>query len=129
MLRAGRLLPVPAQLQGRDITVHYTSPLFQSQKASEAEAILQALTSSAQLLQADPGLLQNLDLDATFRAIWVARNANPRLLRRIQEVARIRQSQEQMQNLAQQAQVAESVAAAAKDAATGIREMTGIGAT
>lgn len=114
-LRTGRLLPPPPSLRGRQLRVDYSSPMVQSQKASSGQSIGQAFQAAIPLIQVDPGVLGNIDADATFRALWSNAGADPRLLRHPRDVAAQREQTAQQQQLAQAAKPARDYAAAAKD--------------
>lgn len=69
MMAEGMFPPPPEELAGATIQVDYVSPLARAQRANEGQAILRALESVAPLVQVDPTILDNYDLDATARRI------------------------------------------------------------
>ncbi len=125
-LRTGRLLPVPASLQGRRLRVDYTSPMAQSQKAAGSQNITQALITAAPLINANPSILLNVDDDKTFRDTWISQGADPRLLRNPALVRRLRQQLEQQQQAAALGATAKDFAGAGRDAAIAAKELPGV---
>ena len=117
MWRTARLAPMPRSLEGRRLSISYNSPMAASQKASESQAVIQAILSMAPIINADPTILMNMDADKTFRAIWVNMGADPTLLRDPIEVQRIKAALQQQQQLAEQAAIAKDFAKAGADAA------------
>lgn len=120
-----RLGEVPDGLSRARMKVDFRSPMAQSQKASEGGAVLTAIQSLIPLINADPGIMQNIDQDKTARFLWEMSNAPPDLLRDADEVAAIRQQESEAQALEQQVAIAGGAAAAAKDAAAAGRDVHG----
>ena len=81
------------------LAVDFRSPMAQSQKASEAGAVLNAVQSLTPFITVNPGILQNIDDDEVARFLWDSANANPKLLRDREQVAAIRQQEAQQQDL------------------------------
>jgi hypothetical protein len=125
--RTKRLPPPPESLRGITTKVDFRSPMAQSQKASETGAILTALNSSVPLINTDPNVMQNVNGDLAFRAIWEQSNADPTLLRDKREVEQQRAAAAQAEQMAQQVALAGGAAAAAKDAAAAGKDVRGGG--
>ena len=118
---------MPASLVGRPLGISYNSPMAASQKASEAQAISQAIIQMAPLINADPTVLLNVDGDETFRSAWINAGADPKLLRSPQHVAQLRQALQQQQQLAEQAAIAKDFASAGRDASEAQTGLSRIG--
>ena len=97
--------------------------MAQSQKASEAGAVLDALQSMTPILNVDPSSFSVVDPDKTVRFLWGAAFADPSLLRTEEQVAQIRQRQAAAAEAEQQVALAGGAASAAKDAAAAGRDV------
>ena len=68
LLNKGKLPPnMPEVLQGRDLEVQYASMIARSQKAGEAENINRVFGMLAPVMQIDPNIVDNFDLDKYAR--------------------------------------------------------------
>lgn len=124
MRRRNIIPPPPPGIAGREMKIEYLSPLALSQQASEVSGFIQLMNVAAPLVEADPTVLQNLDADETFLRLAHLLNVSPRMIRTRDDVAQIRQSNEAQQQLAQQAEIAQQLAKAGRDAAAGIKDVT-----
>ena len=124
MRDTGRLLPVPDAISGKALNISYRSPMALSKKQSQGQAFMQAMSLATPLIQANPGILDNLDSDIAFRDIFHINNVDPSYLRSSTEVMMGRQQQAQMQQQMQQAQLAQQQASATRDAAAGMRDIS-----
>ena len=61
-----------------------------SKRSAESQAFLQSLQVVLPLLQANPGVFDNINADAAVRTIMAANGVNPKMMRTEQEVAQIR---------------------------------------
>lgn len=122
---ADLLPPPPEPIQGRKLEVQYTSPLALSQRASESQAFLQFMTAATPLLQIDPAALQNIDSDVSMRTLAAQFNVNPKMLRRERDVRAMRENQDAMAEAAATADVAKTGSEALKNAAAGMRDVSG----
>jgi len=120
MLRHGKFPTPPEQLVGRRIEPQYTSPLAQSMRANETVSIRSALADIAVIAQARPEVLDNLDADYTFRAIFGMHGTDPKTLTPLRMVQEIRRQRQEKAATEQTLLDARDAAAAAKDAATAI---------
>jgi hypothetical protein len=125
MRRNRRLSPLPEGLRRARMKVEFQSPMAQSQKASETGAILTAMQSSTPFITVNPNVMDNYDEDLAVRAIWEQSNADPTLLRPLEEVRARRQQRQQAEQAAQQVALAGGAAAAAKDAAAAGKDVRG----
>lgn len=114
MLRRGKLLPPPPELEGARIGVIYVSPVAKAQKASQALGLLRALETVAPMLQIQPDLADNIDGDKAVRAVMDAYSMSM-VLRDPRHVAALRQARAQAteEEMSRQA-VTEAMGAAGK---------------
>ena len=118
-LRAGILPPPPEEIQGRDLHVSYISMIAQAQKATSLNSIRQGFEFAASLAQANPDVMDNVDLDGALREGLAAIGTTPKMLRPEEEVENVRAQRAQAQEqAAQQAQLAQAVQSAKDLAAT-----------
>lgn len=118
-LRAGILPPPPEEIQGRDLHVSYISMIAQAQKATSLNSIRQGFEFAAALAQANPDVMDNVDLDGALREGLAAIGTTPKMLRPEEEVENVRAQRAQAQEqAAQQAQLAQAVQSAKDLAAT-----------
>jgi hypothetical protein len=124
----------PLSLQGKSIRVQFTSPLDILRKAGEAKAVVELVSTAAQMEAIWPGTKDNIDADEALRVFHSAGRAPQTVLRRKEELEEMR-AQQQRAAAAQQgmmaaqagAQVAaDAVPAMAKAAEAGL--LPGIGA-
>jgi len=107
--------PAPPEfLKGADLRIDYVSPVARAQQASESQAILDTFTALAAMAEADPGVLDNLNMDEAARVIARGNGIPLKVVRPRAEVAEIREERqeqlEQQQQLEQGMAVAETVA-------------------
>ena len=116
LLRGAAFPPPPlALVRNPELRVEYVSPLARAQKASEGQAIALTLATVKPLAEADPGVMDNFDLDAVTRTVAEAYGLPPRLLRNASDVAYRRQKRQQALAMAQAAELAKPAARAVKD--------------
>jgi hypothetical protein len=116
---AGLLPPMPDVLReaGGEYSVRYTSPLTKMQKTEKALSASRTLESVIPLIELDPGIMDNFDLDE-FVAIQHDANAAPMsLLRSPEERDALRQARAEQQQMQQMMEQAPGVAGAIKDVA------------
>jgi hypothetical protein len=101
----GVILPLPESLLGQgSLVVEYVSPLARAQKASEMKAIQNTILMVGQLMQANPEVIDKVDMDKTVDEIADIEGINPELIRDQVEVGEIRQARATAQQAAQQMQ-------------------------
>lgn len=115
-LRAGILPPPPQELQGTQLQVEYVSILAQAQRAVGLASIDRMLNTTVGYSQADPSVLDNIDGDAVVREYHDALGVPQRLLRDEKIVTSMRDNRQKQQQQQQAAEMAQTGAAAAKDA-------------
>jgi hypothetical protein len=113
--RRGVYPPPPAILEGQMLKIEYTSPVLRSSRQPEAQAVLQVWGAAGQIGQIDPTVFDNLSSDNSIRIIHDAIGAPASTLRPPEDVAALRQAQQEA--AAQQAQLAQAqqLAGIAKD--------------
>jgi hypothetical protein len=118
--RAGILPPAPAEIQGHHINVEFTSMIELAQNANQATSVERLMQLAAQFAAVDPAILDNIDMDYGFDKISALLNNDPKLIRAPVQLAAIRAQRADQQKqaaIAQQADVAQKLAAGAKTAA------------
>lgn len=110
-----RFVP-PASLAGKSIRVQFTSPLDILRKAGEAKAVVETWSFAAQLAQAKPAVLDNLDEDESLRVFHSAGRAPQSILKRKEEVQDERAQKQKAMQAQQGLAAAQAAAGVAKDA-------------
>lgn len=116
--RAGILPPAPPQIQGRHLQVEFTSMIELAQNANQATSVERLMTLASQFAAIDPAILDNIDLDYGLDKISSLLNNDPKLIRSPIQLATIRAQRQQQQQeaaMAQKADVAQRLAAGAKN--------------
>jgi len=126
MVRKGKIAPPPSALQGVDYKINYISPMAVSRRASVSQAFMTAMSTAQILVQADPTVMQNLDVDGVFRSLMAQNNVDPTFLKTEREVKMMREQQQQQQQQAQQMEQAQQAASAAKDGAMAASQLGGM---
>jgi hypothetical protein len=80
------------------------------------------------ILTVDPSSLMNIDADEAVRSIFGWFNTDPKLLRKAKDVRAKRVAQAQQEQAAAQIGLAQGGAAAARDAAAGLKDIGAINA-
>ncbi len=101
----------PSGSRGK-INVQFTSPLDRMRRAKEGEGISRILEMMAPIAQVDPSVIDNIDPDETLREMRDILGAPVNIMRKPEDVKRIRQQRQQQQQLAANAAIAEQLAAA-----------------
>jgi len=95
MLRREMFLPVPEQLEGRDLDVQYLSPIATAQRTSQAQNILRGLETMSAFFQVDPQATDNIDSDAAVQIVARSFNWPQDLIKNQDEVEAARQARAQ----------------------------------
>ena len=124
MLRNDAFLPIPDALGGQSVRFEYESPVKRIRQAIEAAAARLWVAERAELMAVDPSALDIVDLDAYGRFGADAAGLPTKIVRGADAVAAIRKQRQEAQAAAQQAEMAERMAGAAKTAGEvpGIKE-------
>jgi hypothetical protein len=117
--RNGTLPPPPAEIQGKDWKVEFTSIMAEAQKLAGIGAIERAAGFVASIVQQtqDPTAFDRVDVDETITAYFDGVGAPPRMLRSDDQVAAIRSKRAQQQQQAHAAAIAQQASVAAKNLA------------
>lgn len=100
MNRRGMIPPAPPEIHGLPLQVQYVSMLAQAQRAASTGAMEQVLAFVGRLLAADPGAIDNIDIDEAIDEYATMMGVSPKIIRATQQVAQIRQ--QRAQQMAQQ---------------------------
>ena len=106
--------------------INYISPMAVTRRASISQSFMTAMSASQVLLQIDPSVMQNLDVDAVFRSLMSQNNVDPTFLKTENEVKRMREQQQQQQQQAMQMEQAQAATSAAKDGASAAVDLGGL---
>jgi hypothetical protein len=113
MLRRGMISPPPAQIQGKQLDVRYTSLVAKVQRMQDGVNLQRAMATAAPLAQIYPEVTDNLDPDVSFRYVMDTYGVPQKLLRKLQNIQELREqraeSKQQAQQAAMQAHQAELV--------------------
>ena len=110
MYRKGLIPPPPQELQGSDLKVEYISMLAQAQKMVGVTAIEQIAGFVGNLAAANPAVLDKLDFDQAVDEYAEMVGVPPAIIRSDDNVAKIRQAQQQQAaQMQQQEMLANSI--------------------
>jgi len=90
--RRGDFPEVPDFLAGQPIKIEYVSPVARAQKQGDAQAIMESFNAALQMAQADPDVMDNVDLDEGIRAIYAANGTPVEAMRSRDGVIQIRRA-------------------------------------
>ena len=126
-LRNGLFPPIPPQLHNQGWTVEYLGPLSRAQRQADVETVMRFFAAMQPLLQIDPTVAAELHPGRTA-AYLADRSGMPTLLLRTpDEMAQKRQDEADQQGALAQAQTLAAGAGAAKDGASALATLAGIG--
>jgi len=123
--RRGELPPPPKELEGQDLKVEYISILAQAQKAVSTGAIERGAAFVGQLAAAKPDVLDKLDADEAVDQYFDAIGVPPSIVNSDDEVAKMRADRARRQAAAENAEMAATVAPAAKAGADAAAVLAG----
>ena len=127
MSARGLLAEMPSALLETNMKINYVSPMAISRRASITQSFMQAMSAAQILVQINPEIMMNLDLDAVFRSLMTQNNVDPSFLNSEQEVAQTRQQMAEQQQAQQQLAMAQQAASAAKDAGSAASDLGAFG--
>lgn len=114
LFRAGMILPPPEGIAGDPFV--YESPMARAQRLNDLTSINQGIAVLAPLIQMKPDITDTIDLDEIAREAWKLSGVSPSAIRDAKEVQAIRQERNAAMMAAQEAQMAQALAKAGKDA-------------
>ena len=122
--RRDELPPPPVELQGQDLKIEYISMLAQAQKAVATGSIERVASFIGNLAAVKPDILDKFDADEAVDQYADMVGAPPSIIVPDDEVAKMREQRAQQQQAAQNAEMAASMAPAAKAGAEAARLMS-----
>lgn len=115
--RANALGEAPEELQGRNLSFKFISPLARAQKLEEVSSIERLMASMGSILEVDPNALDNINIDAVPQVLAAGLGAPTSIMRTVDELQAYReqkaQQQQQAQAQEQQAVIAQQMSGAA----------------
>ena len=131
MLKRRALPPPPRELMSgttgmEPVDIEYEGPLARAQRATDVQAVERSLQDLTALLQMDPNVKDNLDLDWIARLIVERNGVPPQALRDLAEVAKIRKARIDAQNQAIQAKQQTEALKAVGPAVKGLAALPGV---
>lgn len=128
-LRAGALGNPPEELQGRNLSFKFVSPMARSQRMEEVTATEQYIMSLSQFAQVDQTILDNVDFDAVAVFVGNGRGVPQSIMRTADEVKELRDMRQKAQEeQAQQQQQQQMMQSVGQEAAKGIGQQVATGA-
>lgn len=127
LLSRSRMLPPPPQQlleSGKGIKIEYTSPLSKLMRAEEAQTIQTSVQGLAQMASVRPSVLDLVDWDQTGKEYLEASGFPAKLLLDPEQLAALRQQNEQNMEAQQVAQNAPGVSTAALNLAKAHQALT-----
>lgn len=114
LLRNGDLGTPPEVLLDKDVVVEYLSPLSKLQSGSEVDAVLRSMSQVVPLVQIDPSIMDNVDVDKAVRFIFEGNGAPLKIIRKLEELQAMREERSEMQSQQAQLQQFQQMAEIAK---------------
>lgn len=125
MRKTRRLMPPPPSLVGRPLKIRFLAPMALSQRSSEALDFIQAMTAAKLLVDIDPRVVHNIDADIGLRQLFEMHNVDPRFLKSMAAVKRLRAELAKLDEVQQQIATAGEAASAARDAGAAFKDVVG----
>lgn len=113
-MRTGAPLEPPRSLMGKEFGARFTSPLERLRRSAEGLGIQRSFAFALPLIQADPSVLDNYDLDEAVRTVNEIEGAPQKILKTVEERDAARQARQQQQATAAALQGAKVAGDAAK---------------
>lgn len=117
----GSPLEPPSTIDGRNIGVTFTGPLARMRRMAELQGMERVLQMATVVGQYDPSTLARIDGDQVLEQTREISGAPRKMFKTDDEVDQIRQAQAQQQEQAAAMQMAQGMAAAAKDATPAVQ--------
>lgn len=117
----GSPLEPPSTIDGRNIGVTFTGPLARMRRMAELQGMERVLQMATVVGQYDPSTLARVDGDQVLEQTREISGAPRKMFKTDEEVDQIRQAQAQQQEQAAAMQMAQGMAAAAKDATPAVQ--------
>jgi len=126
-MRNGLFPRMPPQLAGQGWTVDYLGPLSRAQRQADMETTMRFFAAMQPLLQVDPTAAQVINPERTARYLADRSGMPALLLNSPEEIAASRRAAEDQQQQLAQAETLAAGAGAAKDGASALAALAGIG--
>ena len=126
LVQHGRIMPPPASISKRKLTISYISPGAKAQLASKANSIRRFTQELLPMAQVRPDILDIIDTDAYAMEMAKIQDVTRRIIRDQDTVAAIRKERADQQQMQQLAQTAQPAAEAVKSLAQA-RQLGGMG--
>lgn len=126
MFRGGKFTRPPAQIRNQQIDVQYEGPLARAQRAQQLLAIERTLTNLQAMLPLAPDVVDNVNMDETFRESADISGAPAKIIRTTDEVAQIRETRAKKQAEQEAAMKLQTTAEAAGKAAPAVKALVDI---
>ncbi|WP_284085114.1 portal protein [Acinetobacter haemolyticus] len=98
--RAGVIGEAPDDMQGRNLSFKFISALARSQQLEEVTAIERLMAGIASVVQVDPSILDNIDMDAVAQVTGMGLGVPTSILRTKDDIKKIREQRQQAQRQA-----------------------------
>ncbi|MQZ32511.1 phage head-tail adapter protein [Acinetobacter haemolyticus] len=95
--RAGVIGEAPEDMQGRNLSFKFISALARSQQLEEVTAIERLMAGIASVVQVDPSILDNIDMDAVAQVTGMGLGVPTSILRTKDDIKKIREQRQQAQ--------------------------------
>ena len=115
MARAEILPPIPDELQGSPLRVEYISVMPMAQKSIGTGALERSTMFVQTLAQADPSVIDKIDLDQAIDEYSTMIGIDPRIIRDDEVVAQNRAQRQQMIQMQQAAEMAKTASETGKN--------------
>ena len=125
LYRNGDLPPVPEELYGEDFDPVYLSNLAKAQREFEMSSIDNFLTRVGQIAAVKPGVLDKIEEDRTVEIMADISGVNPDILRSPEEIKKIRDQRQKMQQDANKLTAAQQIADVAKTGGEAAKHIAG----
>ena len=103
-LRAGALGNPPEELQGRNLSFKFVSPMARSQRMEEVTATERYVMSLSSMAQVEPTILDNINFDSVAVITGSGLGVPQNIMRTADEVQQLRQAKQEAQEKQAQAQ-------------------------
>jgi hypothetical protein len=115
----GSILAAPQSVQGKSISVRFTSPLDRLRRMSEAQGIIRSYEAAGMIAQAknDPSVFDRLDDDKALSILSEVNGAPAEVLRADEAVAEIRKTRAAKMAQMEQLEMAKGMSEVARNAA------------
>lgn len=111
--RRGLIPPAPQEIAGEELQIQYVSMLAEAQRAASTAAIERILGIAGNLAAVDPGVLDNIDINATMEQYADDLSVPPHLIRPLAAVNAMQAARAKQQQIEKAAEATPGLAQAA----------------